>query len=388
MPDDPPIPIVLAAGPGSRLGPLSNTRPKPMVPVAGKPILEWCLKALGDAGLEEVVIVVGHKASTIQRHVREGSELGLDVTYVTQEQQVGTAHAVATALEETGVPETGLVLGGDNVVSARLIEALVDEGPDAIAVTKSDEASRYGVVDVEKGRIQALEEKPLAAEGESLISTGCYLFQRRTLDRIARLVEEGVPSMAEVLAALLEGDHEIRASVTSGDWHDAVYPWDLVSMTAHLLRRHGAQVSEAARLSEDARCSGAVHVAGGVHAEANTVLEGPSALHANVRVRPGAQVSASLLFDGVRLGRGAIAEHSVLAEGVTVGAGAVLGAGPATPRIDGQAHDVERMGAVVGEGSTIGPGAVLAPGTIVGAEATVAPGARVSGTVPDGGWVQ
>lgn len=384
---EPPTPIVLAAGPGSRLWPLTKTRPKPMVPVAGQPILEWCLRALREAGLEEVVLVVGHKASTIQSHIQDGSEIGLDVTYVHQEQRAGTAHAVATALRETGVPEAGLVLGGDNVVEPRLVEELLETGPDAIGVTKSDEPSRYGVVTLAGGRVETLREKPLI-EGEGLISTGCYLLDRATLDEIGNLVEEGVFDLPTAIDRLLDAGYGIEGSVTSGEWHDAVYPWDLVRMTELLLRREGGGVSDAIDVHDRAAVQGAVRVEGGSRLGANAVVTGPASLSPNVRVASNAQIAKSLVLDGARVGRSAVVESSVLGEGVTIGAGATLGHGRATPRTDDGLHEVPRMGAIVGEGTTIGPGAVLEPGTIVGKDATINAGAVVSGRIPDEGWVQ
>lgn len=386
--DQAPTPIVLAAGPGERLWPLTKTRPKPMVPVAGKPILAWCLRALREAGLEEATIVVGHKASTIQSHFQDGSEIGLDLTYVEQSPQAGTAHAVATALRSEGIPEQALVLGGDNVVEPHLIEDLVDTGPDAIGVTKSEEASRYGVVTLAGDRIQTLREKPLMEEEEGLISTGCYLFQRSTLDKISRLVEEGIPSLPSIIERLIEDEHEINASVTSGEWHDAVYPWDLVPMTDHLLRLTGAEISDAAELHRTALTEGAVQIQGGSRLGPQVNVDGASSLHPNVRLTAGSQVARSLLLDGVRVGRNATIEDTVLAEGVTIGAGATLGSDTAEPRTDEGLHQVDRMGAVVGEGTSVGAGAVLTPGTIVGANATIEPGAVVSGRVPDGGWVK
>jgi glucose-1-phosphate thymidylyltransferase len=383
-----PTPIVLAAGPGSRLWPLTKARPKPMVPVAGRPIVEWCLDSLASAGLEQATVVVGHKASTIQAHLQDGSELGLDLTYVHQDQQLGSGHALATALEAEGLPEAALVVGADNVIEPRLVEALVDEGPDAIGVTKSEAPSRYGVVTRDGDRVADLTEKPLV-EGEALISTGSYLLDRRTLDAVPRLVEEGTTDLPEILASLIEEGHAIEASVTSGQWHDAVYPWDLVSLTEHLFRLRDPAISDAADLARDATVRGAVQVGGGARLGPSAVVDGPASLHPNVRLKPAAQVGRSLLLDGSKLGRGVVVEKSVLGEGVTVGAGATLGAGPATVATgDDQVHDLERIGAVVGEGTTIGPGAVLEPGTRVGANATVAPGARVRGRVPDGGWVQ
>ncbi len=358
-----------------------------MVPVAGKPILEWCLEALVDAGFNHAALVVGYKASTVQSHVGDGSQVGLDVTYVHQDQQIGTAHAVATALEDIGLPEAALVLGGDNVVAPELLTHLLDQDPPALSVTKSTEPSQYGVVTLDGSRVQGITEKPLL-EGEATISTGvCYL-DRDALDTVNQLVRDGTTGLPAVLTRIAEEEHALTASRSAKDWLDAVYPWDLVPVTELLLTRHEAAVSTAAMVHEDATVNGAVHVGGGSSLKAQSTVTGPTSLGANVRLEPRALIHRSLVLDGARIGPGAIVEESVLAEGVSIGAGAVLGAGNAEIVLDEAVHEVQSMGAVVGEGSTIGPGAVLKPGTIVGPGARIGPGAVVQGRIPQEAWVQ
>lgn len=379
-------PIVLAGGAGSRLWPLAKTRPKPMVPVAGKPILRWVLEAVRDAGFEDATLVVGYKASTVQSAFQDGKDLGLALTYVHQAQQAGTAHAVATALGETGMPEAALVLGGDNVVDAHLIEALRDTGPDALALAKSEQPSKYGVVSVRGERVQRITEKP-PVSGDALISTGACLLSRNALDGLAQLVREGVTDLPSVLNGLIDKGVELKGCVTTGDWMDAVYPWDLIPMTELLLAGNVAEVSESATLEADVAIQGPVHIEAGAVLSARSVTVGPTSVGANARIGPAAVVRRSLLFSGAVVGPGAIVEDSVLGEGAKIGAGCVLGAGPATPEADDGLHRVPRLGSIVGEGSTVGPGAVLTPGTVLGNGVTVAAGAVVRGRIPDGGWV-
>ncbi len=380
-------PIVLAAGPGSRLWPLTNTRPKPMVEVAGQPILEWCLEALSDAGFEHATLVVGHKASTIQTHFGDGSAVDLDLTYVHQDQQIGTAHAVSAALEAHGMPASALILGGDNLIEPALIQDLLETGPDALAVTKSREPSKYGVVDSQGDRVTHITEKPLL-EGEAVVSTGVCLLGRETLDLLSRRVKEGVTGLPSFLNELIDDGHRLTACRSSKAWLDAVHPWDLVSLTELLLARDGAALADPTDLADSAQIRGAVHVGGGSTLRPGALVDGPASLGANVRVGLKSAIARSLISDGASIGTGAIVESSVLAEGVSVGSGAVLGAGDAEIQAGDRVHPVRNIGAIVGEGSVIGPGAVLHPGTILGAGVRVAPGAVVRGRVPDGGWVQ
>jgi len=358
-----------------------------MVPVAGRPMIEWCLHSLREAGLDRATIVVGHQAEKIQAHLQDGKDIGLELDYVHQQPQLGSAHALSEALEAQGLPSSALVLGADNVIEPALLEDLIATGPDAIGVTKSNIPSRYGVVELDADVVTSLREKPLV-EGQALISTGVYLLSRQALDPVTRLVREGTTDLPDVLASILAEGHTIEASLTTGRWHDAVYPWDLVPMTEHLLHLHQPADPDTLDAHPTATHVGQVQFDEGCRLGPQAVVEGPTSLSANTRLGAHAQVSSALLLDGVKIGRGAVVEDSVVGEAATIGADVTIGAGEAEVIAeDGQAHQLPRFGAIVGPGVEIGPGATLEPGTIVGANAEIAAGARVTGRIPDGGWV-
>lgn len=357
-----------------------------MVAVAGKPILHWVLDALRTAGVKEATLVVGHKEASIQSHFQDGRALGLQLDYVHQTQPIGTAHAVATALQSAGVPDAALVLGGDNVVDAQILRDLLAAGPDALAIAKSPIPARYGVVSVAAGQVTGIEEKP-PLRGDALVSTGAAFFQRATLDRVCELVEGGVADLPGALNALTREGLKLRAVVTSGEWLDAVEPFDLVPLTELLLGRVERSVSDEALVDPTAAIEGAIHVARGATIAARAVVAGPTSLGVNARIGPGAIISRSVVMDDAKIGAGAVVEGSVVADGASVGVGAILGSGPVFPvSADWPVADT-RLGVIVGEGSVVGPGAVLAPGTVLGVNVTVAPGAIVRGRVPDRGWV-
>ena len=109
--------VVLCAGEGSRLRPLTFSRPKHLLPVAGKPILGWALEAIRDAGIREVGVVVGHHAEAVRRYVGSGDTWGLSVEYIAQLQPLGLAHAVLVARDYVQ-DEPFLVYLGDNLFEA------------------------------------------------------------------------------------------------------------------------------------------------------------------------------------------------------------------------------------------------------------------------------
>jgi len=117
--------VILAAGEGTRLRPLTKTRPKPMLPVGSKPLLEHVLKAAHGAGIEEFVFVVGYKRERIQSYFGDGDHWGVDIEYVVQETQLGTGHALLQA--EHAVDDAFLVLNGDRMVTTDAISMVYEE---------------------------------------------------------------------------------------------------------------------------------------------------------------------------------------------------------------------------------------------------------------------
>ena len=169
--------VVPAAGAGTRLLPLTADQPKGMVEVAGKPLLTYVFETLREAGVEELVVVVGYEMDAIVSHYSDTYE-GLPVTYVHQRERKGLAHAVLQA--EPHVQGTFVVLNGDSVFAGGIGEALqpVTE-PDVDAALLVEKVSRAqaretGVVEVDDGRVTGLVEKPEDPPSR-LVTTGCYV---------------------------------------------------------------------------------------------------------------------------------------------------------------------------------------------------------------------
>ena len=136
--------VILAAGEGQRLRPFTVTKPKAMLSIAGKPILQYVVEALEQNGIREVVIVVGYHREQIFDYLGMGEQFGIDITYVTQEKQLGTAHALSQV--KKAVKGEFLLLPGDNLINADTIARFVTVKPNALLVKTVENPSRYGVV--------------------------------------------------------------------------------------------------------------------------------------------------------------------------------------------------------------------------------------------------
>src|SRR4030042_1021823 len=137
--------IILAAGEGPRLRPFTMSKPKVMLPIGNKPILAYVVKALVENGLMDIIMVVGYKKERIMSFFGDGSKFGAKITYVVQEKQLGTAHALLYV--KNMVKEDFVLVAGDNIVDKETISRIIqhDNNP-SVLVTESELPSKYGVI--------------------------------------------------------------------------------------------------------------------------------------------------------------------------------------------------------------------------------------------------
>ena len=140
--------VILAAGQGTRMGPLTRNIPKVMLPIANKPLLLHVIQSARDAGIREFVLVVGYGAKLIKDYFKDGSLLDVSIEYVHQEKQMGTADAVGSAKGMVG--ERFVVLNGDIIVNPAHIKKLIECSYDVVMTARHvDNPSEYGVLEVQ-----------------------------------------------------------------------------------------------------------------------------------------------------------------------------------------------------------------------------------------------
>ena len=380
--------VILAAGEGNRLEPLTGTRPKPMIPVANKPVLEYVVEAVADAGIDEIVLVVGYERSRIQSHFGDGDDWDVTIEYAVQEKQLGTAHAVLQARPH--VDEPFLVLNGDRIIGPTAVERVAeacDGDADAVAtVTSVDIPTRYGVVDIEGDRVLGIREKPPAHEASTdLINAGVYAFRPGVFERLDETVagthgETGLPSTLNDLTA--EG--VVRAVRYDGRWLDLTYLWDLPFLNGQLLEELDGPDLEGASVSEDASVAADVAIDRGSSVRPFATLGRGVALGENVSVGAGAVLSNTVVMADATIEPGAVVRDAVIGQNATVGANATVAGGRGDIVVEGTYHDDVRLGGVVGDNASLGADVTLAPATVVGTDATVESGLTLDRRVPSG----
>lgn len=381
--------VVLAAGEGTRLQPLTHNRPKPMLPVGNRPILEYVLDALVDAGIDELHVVVGYRAERVQAHVGP-TYRGRPVTYHHQEKQLGSGHALLQA--RAVLDEPILVINGDQVIDETIVETVQavhadGDGIATLALVDSEAVDLYGGVDVTDGTVVELVD-PRRTEESHLLNAGVYAFEPDIVDAVENV--DPVTQEQSLLAGIqqcIDQGHTVQAAQTDALWADATYPWDVLSVSRELFTSGiagsgGRQIHESARIHEDASITEPVAVGPDVEVGPGAVLGPHASIGRNVTVGANAVVENSVVDDDTRIGPGSTLVDCVTGQGVRVGAGSTVPGGPGPVRVDDRVFEDERLGAVLGDRSTAVGGVTFAPGTLVGPGTTISAGVAIDGRVP------
>ncbi|WP_299265411.1 bifunctional sugar-1-phosphate nucleotidylyltransferase/acetyltransferase [Halorientalis sp.] len=389
--------VVLAAGEGTRLRPLTRNRPKPMLPAANRPILEHVFDALVDAGMDELVCVVGYKHDRVQDHFGP-SYRDVPVEYVRQHKQLGSGHALLQA--RTAVDGPPVVVNGDRLIEASMVEAVTEaferHGPAAtLAVLEHPDAGQYGAVVLQNDELTEIVEKPTSGEYR-LINAGIYAFDETIFDEIADTPRSsGELALTDTIARLAERE-QVRGTRCEGMWVDATYPWDLLTVARAVLARgrvgvsqrdDGVWVHDDARVHDAAILRPPVVVGADSELGPGAVVGPDTALGYNVTIGANVTVERTVLGADARVDAGSILVDTVTGQDVDVGAGSVVPGGRADVRVGTEVFEDQRLGAVLADRVTAGGDVSFDPGTLVGPSAHLHTGAHAGGQIPDGAEV-
>jgi glucose-1-phosphate thymidylyltransferase len=312
--------LVLAGGTGSRLRPITFSMAKQLVPIANKPIIEYGLEDLAEAGVTTVGIVISPETgAAISRAVEQAAKrIGLDVTFILQDEPLGLAHALKVALPFIDGDECLMYLG-DNLVKSGVADVVRDfkefQPSCQIMLSPVDNPSSFGVADLaEDGSIRRLIEKP-EIPPSNLALVGVYLFD----DSIAEAVDAIKPSargeleITDAIQYLVESGRDVRASIVSGWWKDTGTRDDLLA-AQHLVISEMAHENHGELV--DTTVDGALHLGRGSTLRRCTVV-GPAVIGDDVVIEDsiiGPEVS---IGDRSRISNAAV-EHSIVIEGAVV----------------------------------------------------------------------
>jgi len=305
--------IILAAGKGTRMYPMALDKPKPLIEVANKPVLEHNLEQM--LGLvSEVVIVVGYKKDMIINRFDDNYK-GMKITYVVQEEQLGTGHAVLMA--EKFVTEKFLVLNGDDLFSRKDMDN-ISKYSNCILVKYKQDASAFGAVVIEDGKVTDIVEKSKEFVS-NLVNTGMYCFSPEVF-AILKEVKPSVRGEYELTDAVkvLAQQGKMHAEEVVGYWIPVGYPWHILEATEELLNEND-EVSIKGKLGKNVIIEGTIDIGEGTIVEDGCVLKG------NIVIGRGCLIGENCVLEGfIAIGDGSRIGDNVKLENTIVGAGCEL----------------------------------------------------------------
>ena len=405
--------IVLAAGEGTRLHPITATRPKHLIQVGGKPILEHCLDALKISGITEVIVVTHYMSGAIRQYFGDGEKIGLKISYVEQPKIRGTANAVSVV--EPHVDSDFILIYGDLLFSH---EALVDavhlykvEKPAAVmVVVPVEDPKHYGVVELENDKIiKRIIEKPKVDDTPSkLANAGLYIFSEEIFRKIehTKASIRGEWELTNALSLLIDDCNTVLASqISSTDWLDIGRPWDLLEANSWVLTRmehevrgiieEGAHllgpvtVAETARIRSGAYIEGPCVIGEGSDIGPNCYIRPCTSIGKNVRLGNACEVKNSIIMDGTHVGHLSYVGDSILCEHCNLAAGTItanlrLDDGHVKMVVKDKVVDTGRrkFGAIIGDNVKTGVNALFMPGVKVGPNSWVGANFTVHRDIP------
>jgi mannose-1-phosphate guanylyltransferase / phosphomannomutase len=370
--------VVMAGGAGSRLRPLTINRPKPMVPMVNKSVINHILDLLKRYGITDVIITLQYMAEDIQDHLGDGHNLGMNIQYSIEETPLGTAGSVKLA--QALLDDTFIVISGDAVTDINL-QSVIDfhkskQSVATITLFRVPNPLEYGVIIVnEEGRVQQFLEKPSWGEVISdTVNTGIYVLEPQVLN----LFEPGVSFdfSKDLFPILLNRADPIFGYIADGYWCDVGNLAEYMRATQDILNRKvhvdelGHQVSpgvwceEDVEIAPDAQLYGPIFLGRGVKIKAGVIIHGPTVVRDYTVIDNNAHVDRSIIWRNCYIG-----------EGVEL-RGAIIGR-----QCNLKRKVVVFEGGIVGDSSVIGESAVIHPGVKIWPNKEVEAGATVKTSI-------
>ncbi len=403
--------VLLTAGEGTRMRPLTLTRPKTMLQVGGKPILQYNLEALRDAGIKDIIMVVGYKKEAIEDHFGNGSSFGVNITYITQEKRLGTAHAINSVRDM--INDEFIVLNGDIIVDPELIVDLIakyesEEASSILMLTEVEDPSSFGVVEIENSIIKNIVEKPAPGEAPSnLINAGIYLFDKTIFDAIDKTEksERGEYEITDSLKIQMSENKIIRGLKSNHKWIDVGRPWELLNVNEHFISEmeediqgkieegvtiHGNVIlGKNSIIRSGTYILGPVFIGEGCDIGPNSYLRKYTYIGNNVNVGNAVEIKNSIIMDGTNVNHLSYVGDSVIGANCNVAAGTNI----ANLRFDnknvkmnikGEIFDcgVRKLGAVFGDNVKTGINSSFNPGVKVGINSAIGSGTIIYEDIP------
>jgi len=405
--------VVLAAGKGVRLEPITHTRPKVLVPILNETLISRHLRQLKDLGIGRVIIVVRYMKREVIEYVdRLNDDLGLDVEFVDQGKELGTGHAVLQALPYLKSDEV-LVVYGDLYLDPLILPEMLKAKGNTLLAVKGKDPSKYGLLIADKDlMVKDIIEKPpseVIKRYKPLINGGVYKLSKDIL-KLSEHIElspRGEYEFTDVIKLAVSKGHRIKALLINEDlWSDVGYLWNVLDVNKRELMRLKDRVIRG-DIELNATIKGPVVIEEGTYVRSGTYIEGPVYIGKDCSIGPNTYLRPySVILEGSKVGASVEVKASLIMEHVhashlsyigdsIVCEHANLGAGTITANLRFDEKDVKvfvkgvrissgrkKLGAFIGGHVKTGINVSIYPGVKIGAYSWIYPGVRVKKDVP------
>jgi len=399
--------LVLAAGESTRMRPLTANRPKPLLFVGGRPFLEHTIIALKNAGIKEIILLVGYKKEKIKEHFKNGKKFGVKIGYAEQKERLGTAHAVGTVEMKNDF----LCINGDVVITKELVNGLMDfyKKHKEVVVTgvNVNNPKEFGVLKVKDNKLKDILEKPKNARC-CLINAGVYVFTPDIFGFI-RKTKKSKRNEYEITSSIrtMMNKKEVHVFVSENEWVDVGRTWDLLDANRIYLKDMKGKIL--GKVEKNTAIHGAVMIGKGSVIRSGSYIAGPVFIGENCDIGPNCCIRpCTSIADNCRVGNAVEIKNSVIMKNTKIphhsyvgdsiiGENCNFGSGTKTANlrldeknifsfIKGKKTDTGRrkLGVVMGDNVKTGINSMLDAGTVIGENSFILPGCFVRGWIkPD-----
>jgi len=401
--------VILAAGQGKRLKPLTEKIPKVMLPIANIPILEHVLLNAKSAGIKDFIFVVSYHKETITDYFKNGKDWKVNIEYVTQRKPLGTAHAIGTI--EDIVSDRFVVLSGDTIVGSEDIKKIVKADEITMGTKKVDNPNEYGVVELQNDNIVKIHEK-IKKPPTNLINTGIYSFDQT----IFKAIEKTKKSkrfefeITDSLEWLIKNNTPLKSQQIT-ECIDVSRPWEILSANALMLGKITKAIIKG-KIESRTSIHGNVIIGKNTKILDGTYIEGPIIIGENCKIGPNAYIrpktsignnchigAATEIKNSVIMNNSNTPHHNYIGDSV-IGRNCNLGSGTkiANLRLDKKNITISyqgekintglrKLGAIIGDNVQTGINTTINTGAIIGNNVCIGPGAMAQGEIEDNSMI-
>ena len=407
--------VILAAGKGSRLNPITSTVPKPMIPIGGKPLLEHALLNLRDIGVQEILIIVGYKEEIIKNYFGNGlSKFKVNIQYTTQLEHLGTAHAVGFAKDFVGDDDFFLMYGDlltDPQVFRDILEIYQKSSCDGmISLFEVNNPQEYGIISLNnEAYVEKISEKPsIDLNLGNLANAGIFIFNPLIFEAI-ELTELSVRNEYEFTDSMQILINQLKGKIKGYIikdlfWSDIGLPWHLLDANEFILKRLKSSLE--GKIEENVNVSGNVFIGKNTLVKSGSYIQGPcyigekSLIGPNAYIRPYtyignnchigmSEVKNSLIFSNTSIPHFNYIGDSIICENVNLGAGTKI----SNLRFDNKSISMiikeksinsgrRKLGAIIGPNTQTGINSSIMCGKKIGRDSIIGAHTIVNEDIP------